>query len=149
MANAQQSCRTLHTALLNAGFNSTFDERLAMMTPGMYTLEVKLGILNAQRTMAGGDALIQFTDQYGAKISSRLLNVPSAKILQYTMACNALNSAQQYVKYHVAPEDSVLYAERDFFFSDDSFCKRVISYLPQFKESVSDANQVLMAARNM
>lgn len=149
MANAQQSCRALHTALLNAGFNSTFDERLAMMTPGMYTLEVKLGIPNALRTMAGGDVLIQFTDQYGAKISSRLLNVQGDKIVQYNMACNALNSAQQYVKYHVAPEDSVLYAERDFFFSDDSFCQRVISYLPTFKEDVSGAAPILMAASRM
>ena len=149
MANAQQSCRMLHSALLNAGFNSTFNERLAMMTPGMYTLEVRLGIPNVMTTMAGGDALIQFTDQYGAKISSRLLNVPRDRIVQYNIACNALNSAQQYVKYHIAPEDSVLYAERDFFFSDDSFCQRVISYLPRFRESVSNANPILMAARNM
>ena len=149
MPIAHQCCRKFHSALLDAGFKSTYDEKLARMTPGMYTLEVALGIPNTLRTFSGSDVLIQFSDQYGAKISSRLLNVPKDKMIQYIMACNALNSAQQYVKYHIAPEDSVLYAERDFYFSDDSFCKRVISYLPTFKENVSEASPVLMAASRM
>ena len=149
MGDAQQSCSELLSALRNAGYECTFDERLARMTPGMRTLEVKLGITNAQRTMAGGDTLIQFSDQYGGKISCRLLSVPNDKVIQYNLACNALNAAQQYVKYHIAPEDQVLYAERDFFYSDGSFCQRVLSYLPTFRQDVSDASPMLMAASRM
>lgn len=149
MGIAQQSCSKLYSALLKAGFECTYDEKLARMTPGLSTLEVKLGIPNAQRTMAGGDTLIQFSDQYGAKISSRLLSVSKDKIVQYNLACNALNAAQQYVKYHIAPEDSILYAERDFFYSDDSFCQRVISYLPTFRKDVSGASPLLMTASRM
>ena len=151
MANAQQGCEELYSALAGAGFDCRRSGEYEGMAPGMSMFEVKLGIPGAEPTLNGGDTLIQFSDEYGAKITTRLFEVPDdeSKAIQCLVACNALNAAQGYVKYYVAPENSIIYVDHDFVFSDGGFCQRIESYLPKYTKDVSSAISFLKAASEL
>ena len=149
MVDERQKIRKLCEDLTSAGYQYTRDEGAEKFTPGMSALELKLGIQNAQRTMSGADTLIQIHNQQGGKMSTRMLEVPEERIVQYALACNYLNAAQQFMKYYVAPENGVLYVEHDFQCEDDNFSRQLVAFLPTYKQNLSSASMMLTAAAQL
>lgn len=146
METIHEKARKLHASLLRAGFRSYYDEDRALLFKEMAALEVTLGIPNVLPPGAQGDVLIQFGNEAG-KLSSDLVRVSSSSdFMQVLMACNAINSQLLYTRLYLQPAELVVVADRDFMYSDDSYCERIASYLPRFKQDVIDAYPLLQKA---
>ena len=145
MESVQQKACRLHSDLLRAGFRSCYDEDRALLFSDMSHLEVTLGIPNVLPPGAEGDVLIQFSPEAG-KLSSDVIRVPEARIVEMIVACNGINAQSLYTRFYVHIEDLVVVAERDFAHFDETYCERIIAYLPRFKQDVTDAYPVLKRA---